>query len=171
MLNTIYKKQSIQFWLLNNPRCAVEVRHQVRWWINVWCGTCKNRLIKAAFYKGAITESQFLELLKDLTSNFIKVLLFCDLQNEYLQYNDVPQLKLSSVERCIWDTFQQQVIGYCSCVETAPCSFDLNPLDFFCGYTSNRECMQPLFTMFLLTRFLVCLSGRNFVIDFKLTSR
>ena len=27
------------------------------------------------------------------------------------------------------------------------------------------------FTMFLITHFLVCLSGRNFVIDFKLTSR
>ena len=27
------------------------------------------------------------------------------------------------------------------------------------------------FTMFLLTRFLVCLSAWNFVIDFKLTSR
>ncbi|GBM57029.1 hypothetical protein AVEN_85501-1 [Araneus ventricosus] len=36
--NTMYNKQNIHFWQLVNLRCAVEVRHQVRWSINVWCG-------------------------------------------------------------------------------------------------------------------------------------
>ena len=36
---------------------------------------------------------------------------------------------------------------------------------------SSNQVKDFLFTMFLLTRFLVCLSGWNFVIDFKLTSR
>ncbi|GBN69093.1 hypothetical protein AVEN_201419-1 [Araneus ventricosus] len=37
-----------------------------------------------------------------------------------------------NVQQYIRDTFQQQVIGYGGCVEWAPRSPDLNPLDFFC---------------------------------------
>ncbi|GBN05042.1 hypothetical protein AVEN_123636-1 [Araneus ventricosus] len=37
----------------------------------------------------------------------------------------------SSVQQCIRDTFQQQVIGYGGCVEWPPRSPDLNSLDFF----------------------------------------
>ncbi|GBO07863.1 hypothetical protein AVEN_254838-1 [Araneus ventricosus] len=51
----------------------------------------------------------------------------------------------SSVQQYIRNTFQQQVIGYGGCVEWPPRSLDLNTLDFFfCGDTSNSECMQPL---------------------------
>ena len=40
------------------------------------------------------------------------------------------------------------------------------------GWFSEKKLHnRSYFTMFLLTRLLVCLSGRNFVIDFKLTSR
>ncbi|GBM60095.1 hypothetical protein AVEN_103439-1 [Araneus ventricosus] len=52
--------------------------------------------------------------------------------------------KVSSAQQYIRDTFQQQVIEYGSCVEWPPRSPNLNPLDFFCGDTSNSECMQPL---------------------------
>ncbi|GBO01674.1 hypothetical protein AVEN_169209-1 [Araneus ventricosus] len=55
-----------------------------------------------------------------------------------------PPHKVSSVQQYIRDTFQQQVIGYGGCAEWPPRSPDLNPLDFFCGNTSNSECMQPL---------------------------
>ena len=34
--NTMYNKQGIHSWALENPRCAVKVRHQVLWSINVW---------------------------------------------------------------------------------------------------------------------------------------
>ncbi|GBL76778.1 hypothetical protein AVEN_53448-1 [Araneus ventricosus] len=45
----------------------------------------------------------------------------------------------SSVQQYIWDTFQQQVIGYGGCVEWPPRSPDLNPLDFFLwGYIKQR---------------------------------
>ncbi|GBN61223.1 hypothetical protein AVEN_175839-1 [Araneus ventricosus] len=49
----------------------------------------------------------------------------------------------SSDQQYIRDTFKQQVIGHGGCVEWPPRSPDLNPLDFFCGDTSNSECMQP----------------------------
>ncbi|GBN54434.1 hypothetical protein AVEN_266702-1 [Araneus ventricosus] len=47
--------------------------------------------------------------------------------------------KVSSVQQCIRDTFQQQVIGYCGCVEWHSRSPDLNPLGFFLwGYIKQR---------------------------------
>ena len=39
--NIMYNKQNIHSWALENPGCAVEVRHQIRWLINVWCGMHK----------------------------------------------------------------------------------------------------------------------------------
>ena len=38
---TMDNKQNIHSWALENPRCAVEIRHQVRWSINIWCGMYK----------------------------------------------------------------------------------------------------------------------------------
>ncbi|GBL93010.1 hypothetical protein AVEN_54646-1 [Araneus ventricosus] len=50
-----------------------------------------------------------------------------------------PPHKVSSVQQCIRDTFQQQVIGYGGCVEWPPRSPDLNPLDIFLwGYIKQR---------------------------------
>ncbi|GBO21611.1 hypothetical protein AVEN_208449-1 [Araneus ventricosus] len=50
----------------------------------------------------------------------------------------------SSVQQYIRDTFQQQVIGYGSCVEWPPRSPDLNPLDFFLWrYIKQRVYATP----------------------------
>ncbi|GBN95332.1 hypothetical protein AVEN_257526-1 [Araneus ventricosus] len=42
-----------------------------------------------------------------------------------------PSAQISSVQKYIRDTFQQQVIGYGGCVEWPPHSPDMNPLNFF----------------------------------------
>ncbi|GBL95465.1 hypothetical protein AVEN_154849-1 [Araneus ventricosus] len=58
--------------------------------------------------------------------------------------SNTTALLRTRVQQYIRDAFQQQVIGYGGCVEWPPRSPDLNPLDFFCGDTSNSEYMQPL---------------------------
>ena len=34
--NTMYSEQNIHIWSLDNPKYAVEIRHQMHWEINVW---------------------------------------------------------------------------------------------------------------------------------------
>ncbi|GBN07509.1 hypothetical protein AVEN_252885-1 [Araneus ventricosus] len=84
------------------------------------------------------------EKIKDVISNFLENLPLRELRNVWFQHEGTPPHKVSSFQQYIWDTFQQQVIGYGGCVEWHPRSPDPNPLDFFCRDTSSSECMQPL---------------------------
>ncbi|GBN60871.1 hypothetical protein AVEN_49652-1 [Araneus ventricosus] len=68
---------------------------------------------------------------KDVISDFLENLPLRDLRNVWFQQDGAPPHKVSSVQQCIRDTFQQQVIGYGGCVEWPPRSPDLNPLGFF----------------------------------------
>ncbi|GBM63478.1 hypothetical protein AVEN_205829-2-1, partial [Araneus ventricosus] len=63
---------------------------------------------------------------------------FSDLRNVWFQHDSAPPHKVSSVQQYIWDTFQQQVIGYGGCVEWHLRSPDLNPLDILWGYIKQR---------------------------------
>ncbi|GBL92631.1 hypothetical protein AVEN_123802-1 [Araneus ventricosus] len=80
---------------------------------------------------------------EDVISDFLEDLPLSDLRNVWFQHDGAPPHEISSVRQYIRDTFQQQVIGYGGCVEWPPRSPDLN-LTFFCGDTSNSECIQPL---------------------------
>ncbi|GBM04235.1 hypothetical protein AVEN_41045-1 [Araneus ventricosus] len=67
-----------------------------------------------------------------------------DLRNVRFQHDGAPPHKVSSVQKYLRDTFQQQVIGYGGCVEWAPRSPDLNPLNFFLwGYIKQRVYATP----------------------------
>ncbi|GBN44672.1 hypothetical protein AVEN_26931-1 [Araneus ventricosus] len=66
---------SIKRWkilTLENPRYAVEVRQQLRWSINVWCGIFNDRLIGSVFYEGTLTGQRYLELLQDVITDFVE---------------------------------------------------------------------------------------------------
>ncbi|GBM45670.1 hypothetical protein AVEN_237911-1 [Araneus ventricosus] len=47
--NGMFNRQNVNTWSMENPRYAVEVRHQLRWSINVWCGIFNDRLIGPVF--------------------------------------------------------------------------------------------------------------------------
>ncbi|GBN62553.1 hypothetical protein AVEN_19244-1 [Araneus ventricosus] len=74
----------------------------------------------------------------DWWGGFSEDLPLSDLWNVWFQHDGAPPYKLSSVQQCIRDTFQQQVIGYGGCVEWPPHSPDPNPLDFFRGRVKQR---------------------------------
>ncbi|GBL73066.1 hypothetical protein AVEN_128224-1 [Araneus ventricosus] len=67
-----------------------------------------------------------------------------NLRNVWFQHDGAPPHKILSVQQYIRDTFQQQVIGYGSCVEWPPLSPDLNPLDFsLWGYNKQLVYATP----------------------------
>ncbi|GBM75263.1 hypothetical protein AVEN_214585-1 [Araneus ventricosus] len=110
----MFNRQNVHTWSLKNPRYAVKVRHQLRWSINVWCGIFKDRLIGGTrvFYEGNLTEQRYLELLQDLTTDFVENLPLHQLQNVWFQHDDTPLHKISNVKQYLMKTFQNQVIGY-----------------------------------------------------------
>ncbi|GBM15256.1 hypothetical protein AVEN_144043-1 [Araneus ventricosus] len=69
--NGMFNRQNVHTWSLENPRYAVEARHQLRWSINVWCGIFNDRLIGLVFYEGTLMLQRYLELLQDVITVFV----------------------------------------------------------------------------------------------------
>ncbi|GBM71295.1 hypothetical protein AVEN_173867-1 [Araneus ventricosus] len=70
--NGMFNRQNVLTWFLENPRYAVEVRHQLRWSINVWCGCFNDRLIGPVFYEGTLTGQRYFELLHNVITDFVE---------------------------------------------------------------------------------------------------
>ncbi|GBL86201.1 hypothetical protein AVEN_131944-1 [Araneus ventricosus] len=127
----MFNRQNVHTWLLENPKYAVEVRQQLRWSINVWCGNFNDRLIGLVFYEGTLTGQRYLELLQDIITVFVENLPLHQLRNVWFQHDGAPPHKISNVKQYLMETFQNQVIGYGGFVEWPPRSPDLTPLDLF----------------------------------------
>ncbi|GBL97803.1 hypothetical protein AVEN_231961-1 [Araneus ventricosus] len=93
--NGMFSRQNVHTWSLENPRYAVEVRHQLRWSINVWCGISNDRLTGPVFYEGTLTGQRYLEILQDVITDFVENLPLHQLRNVRLQ-QDVRFQTLSS---------------------------------------------------------------------------
>ncbi|GBO38407.1 hypothetical protein AVEN_77648-1 [Araneus ventricosus] len=110
--NGMFNRQNVHTWSLENPRYAVEVRHQLRWSINVWCGIFNDRLIGQVFYKGTLTGQRYFELLQDVITDFVENLPLHQLRNVWFQHDGAPPHKISNVKQYLMETVQNQVIGY-----------------------------------------------------------
>ncbi|GBM07348.1 hypothetical protein AVEN_187887-1 [Araneus ventricosus] len=128
--NGMFNRQNVHTWSLENPRYAVEVRHQLRWSINGWCGIFNDRLIGPVFYEGTLMGQWHLELLQDVITDFVENLPLHQLRNVWFQHDGTPPHKISNVKQYLMETLQNQVIGYGGFVEWPPRSPDLIPLDF-----------------------------------------
>ncbi|GBN30196.1 hypothetical protein AVEN_263065-1, partial [Araneus ventricosus] len=109
--------QNVHTWSLENPTYAVEVRHQLSWSINVWCGIFNDRLIGPVFYEGTLTEQRYLEPLQDVITDFVKNLELHQLRNAWIQHGGAPPHNISNVKQYLMEGFQNQVIGHGSFVE------------------------------------------------------
>ncbi|GBO21993.1 hypothetical protein AVEN_16530-1 [Araneus ventricosus] len=115
--NGVFNRQNIHTWSLENPRYAVEVRHQLRLSINVWCRIFNDRLIEPVFYEGTLTGQRYLELMQDVITDFVENLTLHQLSNAGFQLDGFPPHKISSVKQYLMETSQNQVIGYDGFVE------------------------------------------------------
>ncbi|GBN06591.1 hypothetical protein AVEN_226354-1 [Araneus ventricosus] len=126
--NGMFNRQNIHTWSLENPRYAVEIRHQLRWSINVWCRIFNDRHIGPVFYEGTLTGQRYLELLQYVITDFVENLPLHQLRNIWFQHNGAPPHKFSNINQWLVETYQ---IGYGGFVERPPSLLDLIPLDFF----------------------------------------
>ncbi|GBL98927.1 hypothetical protein AVEN_165742-1 [Araneus ventricosus] len=103
--NGMFNRQNVHTWSLENPRYAVEVRHQLRWSINVWCGIFNDRLIGPVFYKGTLMGQRYLELLQDVITDFVENLPLHQLRNVWFQHDGAPPHKISNVKQYLMKAF------------------------------------------------------------------
>ncbi|GBM12672.1 hypothetical protein AVEN_46157-1 [Araneus ventricosus] len=127
----MFNRQNVHTWSLVNPRYAVELRHQLRWSINIWCGIFNDRLTGPVFYEGTLTGQRCLELLQDVIADFVENLPLHQFRNVWFQHDGAAPHKISNVKQYLMEMSQKQVIGYGGFVECPPSSPDLTPLDFF----------------------------------------
>ncbi|GBM71798.1 hypothetical protein AVEN_98405-1 [Araneus ventricosus] len=113
----MFNRQNVHTWSRKNPRFAVEVRHELRWSINVWCGIFIDRLIGPVFYEGTLKGQRFLELMQDVITDFVEKIPLHKLRNGWFPYDGAPLHKISNVKQCLMEIFQNQVIGYDGFVE------------------------------------------------------
>ncbi|GBN05345.1 hypothetical protein AVEN_176543-1 [Araneus ventricosus] len=86
-LNGIFNRQKVHTRSLENPRYAVEVRHQIRWSINVWYGIFNDRLFGPVFSEGTLTGQRYLERLQDVITDFVENLPLHQLRNVCFQHD------------------------------------------------------------------------------------
>ncbi|GBL85364.1 hypothetical protein AVEN_34565-1 [Araneus ventricosus] len=108
-----------------------EIRLQLRWSINVWCGIFNVRPIGPVFYEGTLTGQRYLELLQDVITDFLENLPLHQFLNVWFQHDGAPPHKISNLKQYLMETFYNQVMGYGGFVERPPRSPDLTTLDFF----------------------------------------
>ncbi|GBL98659.1 hypothetical protein AVEN_19709-1 [Araneus ventricosus] len=141
--NGMFNRQKVHTWSLENPRYAIEVRHQLRWLINVSCEIFNDRLIGRGNYEGMLTGQRYLELLQDVITDFLENILSYQLRNVWSQHDGIAPHKISNARQYLMETFQNQAIGYGGFVEWSPSSPDLTPLDFLWGYMKGQVYATP----------------------------
>ncbi|GBN13865.1 hypothetical protein AVEN_270087-1 [Araneus ventricosus] len=76
--NGMFNRRNVHTSLPENPRYSVEIPHQLRWSINVWCGIFNDRLNGLVFYEGKLTGQRYLELLHDVITATLLRLYRCN---------------------------------------------------------------------------------------------
>jgi transposase len=146
--NGMCNRQHTHYWALENPRCFTDVRHQVRFGINVWCAIYSNKFIGPIFYDGTLTGARYLQLLQNVMPDFVENLPVFNLRNVWFQHDGAPAHKTSPVKQYLVTEFGNQIIGYGGFEEWPPRSPDLTPLDFFLwGYLKQQVYATPQETL------------------------
>ncbi|GBN64629.1 hypothetical protein AVEN_257003-1 [Araneus ventricosus] len=65
-------------------------KFDINWSMNVWCGIFNDRLIGPVFYERTLTGQWYLELLQDVTIDFVENLPLHQLRNVWFQHDGAP---------------------------------------------------------------------------------
>ncbi|GBM26573.1 hypothetical protein AVEN_1176-1 [Araneus ventricosus] len=95
----MFNRQNTHYWALEKTTCFADVRHPMRFSINVWCGIYNNELIGRVFNHGKLTAARYLEFLLDVIPDFVENLPLIQLQNVWVQHDGAPAHKTSSVKQ------------------------------------------------------------------------
>ena len=68
--NSMHNMQHTHYWVLENPKLFSDVRHEVRFGINIWCSIYNNKQMRPMFYNGILAGARYIQLLQNVMLNF-----------------------------------------------------------------------------------------------------
>lgn len=122
---------NMHYWAAENPHWLVEVQHQGRWSLNVWCGILGGNIIGPYFFHQPLNGNAFLEFLVSQLPNLLEDVPLDLRQNMFLQLDGCPAHFAVNVREHLNAAFPQRWIGRGSLFPWPPRSPDLTCLDFY----------------------------------------
>lgn len=141
----IYNRKNKHYYATNNPHLYQEVRPQIRYSLNMWCGIFDNMVIGPFFIPGNLNAETYLNILQVNLEDFLDSLPLAQLRNlKYFQHDGARPHTARIVQRYLNNRFPNAWIGNNGPVEWPTRSPCLNPLDYFLwGYTKNKVYYRP----------------------------
>lgn len=132
----IFNRRNKHFYATNNPHLIQEVRPQVRFSLNLWCGLIDNKLLGPYFIQGNLNAQKYVDILEDMIDNL--PLQFR--QNRvWFQQDGAGPHNAAYVRNYLNETFPASWMGTRGPVAWPARSPDLNPLDYYLwGYLKNK---------------------------------
>lgn len=136
----MFNRHNEVLWRQENPRLLQEVRPQIKFSFNVWCGLVDDRLIGPVIYNQNLNGQRYLHLLhNDIQDALDELPLEQFRKIEWFQQDGAPAHNAHVVSEYLNQQFPGRWIGNSGPVLWPARSPDLTPLDFFLwGYLKDK---------------------------------
>lgn len=140
----IFNRHNEHHWSIENPRQTRQVRPQIRFSLNVWCGVLGNRILGPYIYEGTLNSERYLVFLNTEFNEYLEELPLQILRDVWFQQDGAPPHNSRIVRNHLHRQFPEKWIGNNGFVEWPARSPDLSVLDFFLwGTLKNYVYKRP----------------------------
>lgn len=136
--NGVFNRHNVHWWAQENPRVSRQLRHQIRFSFNVWCGILGTRIIGPIIFHGNLTSERYFQLLNEQVENYLDNIPLNELPPMWFQQDGAPAHNANIITNYLNNVFNNQWIGNRGPILWPARSPDITPLDFFIwGYVKN----------------------------------
>lgn len=142
----IFNRRNKHFYAVQNPNLTQEVRPQIRFSVNVWCGLLDDQLLGPHFIPGHLNGQAYVNFLQTDFEEILDNLPLQTLRNlKWFQQDGAGPHNARIVTQHLDDRFAGYWIGTNGPVRWPPRSPCLNPLDYFLwGFVKNKVYDRPV---------------------------
>ena len=142
----MFNRKNKHFYATKNPNLYQEVRTQIRYSVNVWCGILDDRILGPFFIPGNLNAQTYLHFLQTNLEEYLDNLPLRNLRDlQYFQQDGCPAHNALIVADYLDLRFPNSWIGTRGPVAWPPRSPCLNPLDYFLwGCLKNKVYETPV---------------------------
>lgn len=126
----IYNRKNSHYWSIDNPRLTTEVRAQVRFSINVWCGILGDRIIGPYFYSGTLNGQRYFSFVQNDMLSLLEPIPDDERRSIIFQQDGAPAHNTNVVMNFLRNNYNG-LIANNSATPWPARSPDLTPCDFF----------------------------------------
>lgn len=142
----VFNRKNKHYYVVENPLLVQEVRPQIRFSINVWCGLLDDKLLGPFIIPGNLNGRTYLNFLQHDLEEMLDSLPLITLRKlTYFQQDGAAPHNAGIVRDYLDERFPDSWLGTNGPVRWPPRSPCLNPLDYFLwGFAKNRVYDSPV---------------------------